>query len=229
MTTLRPYDPTDWGDIKIPKFRDPERCFKFLKKHGFNRLPAHVEPVFLKDLGLAIDYARKADTRLPIEFENALMEDPKLAYRYIVQVIGAPFPEFESAFSKNPSILVEYAKDILRGPFPEHLENCLAGDAFSCFEYSWQILDGRLPETLHNFMFCANMDSGLGRKYRGYKSKLHQAEEYNPDYSSPQEYFEFIKWQRKNLHRQIKHYQKIYGVDDSKSVGEFLYELEHGR
>lgn len=229
------YDPNNWVDefdkpIHVPKFRDADRAYKFLKKHGFYRLPEHIEKVFLKNLELAVDYARRVPTRLPKDFELALMDNPKLSFRYITEVIRKPFPEFEPVLQKSPPLLVEYAKTILNGPLPEHLENSLAGDPYSCFEYAWQILDGRLPETLHNYMFCANMDTALGKRYRGgYKSKLNEAEEYNPDYSCPKEYFEFIKWQRKNLHRLILHYQKIYNVDGSKSVSEFLYELEHGR
>jgi hypothetical protein len=233
--TIVAYDPANWvGDdgerIKIPKFRDAQRAHKFCKKHGFNRLPDHVELVFLKDLVLAIDYARRVPTRLPEVFEVEIKKNPKLSWDYLKVVIRAPLPEFEESLSQNPAILVEYSREMLCSALPEHLENSLAGDPYSCFEYAWQILDGRLPEVLHNSMFCANMDSNYGRRYRGgYKRKLHDAEEYNPDYSSPQEYFEFIKWQRKNLHRQISHYQKIYGIDSTKSVGEFLYELEHGR
>lgn len=237
-TAIKEYNEKDWftedddGNpvkIHIPKFRDAERAWKFLKKHRFNRLPEHIELVFLKNLDLAIDYARRVGTRLPVIFETALMENPKLSFEYISNVIRAPLAEFEPTLSKEPSLLVRYSREILEAPLPEHLENCLAGDPYSCFEYAWQILDGRLPETLHNYMFCANMDNSYGRRYRGYNTKLEQADEYSPDYVTPQSYFEFIKWQRKNLHRQISHYQKIYGIDSSRSVGEFLHELEHGR
>lgn len=226
-----PYNPENWTGLVVPKFRDAKRAWKFLKKYGFHRLPEKTELVFLKDLTLAIDYARRVGTRLPPVFERAFMANPQMAWEYISQVIHAPLPEFEASLSNNPALLVQYSRDILQGPLPEHLENCLAGDPYACFEYSWQILDGRLPETLHNFMFCANMDtSSYGRRYRGtYHCKLNDADGYNPDSITPATYFEFIKWQRKNLHRQISHYQKIYGVDSSKSVGEFLYELEHGR
>lgn len=228
--SIVPYDATDWLGVHIPKFRDAERAWKFLKKHGFKRLPERSELAFLKDLKLAIDYSRRIHSRLPVIFETEIKKDPDLTFEYI-GVLGAPVEEFEESLSKKPSLLVRYSREILSGPLPEHLENCLAGDPYSCFEYAWQILDGRLPETLHNFMFCANMDTNnFGRRYRGgYQRKLNDAEEYNPDYVSPQVYFEFIKWQRKNLHRQIQHYQKIYGVDNEKSVGEFLYELENGR
>lgn len=223
------YDPVDWQDIHIPKFRDADRCWKFLKKHGFRRLPIHAERVFLKNLELAIDYARRIHSRLPIEFENEIRKNVDLTWKYISNVIMAPMKEFEDTLKEKPSILVRYSKDILEGRLPEHLEESLIGDPYACFEYAWQILDGRLPEHLHNYMFGANMDTRFGKRYRGCNSKLNEACEYNPDYACPSEYFEFIKWQRKNLHRLIIHYQNIYGVDSSKSVGEFLYELEHGR
>jgi hypothetical protein len=234
MNTIVAYDPMDWvrdGEtVHIPKFRDADRAYKFLKKHGFYRLPERSELVFLKDLKLAIEYARRVPTRLPEVFETEIKKDPKLTWDYISQVLNCRSEDFEESLSKSPPLLVQYSKEILHGALPENLENCLVGDPYSCFEYSWQILDGRLPETLHNYMFCANMETESGRRYRGtYKCKLNDAEEYNPDYSSPKEYFEFIKWQRKNLHRLITHYQKIYGVDNNQTVAEFLYELEHGR
>lgn len=224
------YNSLDWAHVKVPKFRDASRAWKFMKKHGFRRLPERSELVFLKNLKLAIDYAERLRSRLPVVFEAEIKKDTGLSWEYISRVIQAPLEEFEESLSKDAAILVKYSKEILNGPLPEHLENCLAGNPYSCFEYAWQILDGRLPETLHNYMFCAIMDTNYGRRYRGgYQSKLNDAEEYNPNYISPQTYFEFIKWQRKNLHRQIQHYQKIYGIDSSKSVAEFLYELENGR
>ena len=229
-TPIVEYDPLDWQTIKVPKFRDAGRAWKFMKKHGFRRLPANVELVFLKDLKVGIDYAQRIRSRLPAVFENEIKKDSQLSWEYVSRVIQAPIEDFEESLSKRPALLVQYAKEIVEGPLPEHLEVCLAGDPHSCFEYAWQILDGRLPETLHNFMFCANMDKDTySRRYRGYKTKLKEAEEYAPDYSTPETYFEFIKWQRKNLHRQISHYQKIYGIDSEKSVGEFLHELEYGR
>lgn len=228
-TTIVPYNALDWSGVHVPKFRGADRAWKFLKKHGFRRLPARSELAFLDDLNKAIDYANRIRSRLPEIFEVEIKKDPAVTWKYISEVILERCEEFEETLSKSPAHLVLYAKDILRGHLPEHLEVCLAGDPHSCFEYSWQILDGRLPEILHNFMFCANMDSSVGRKYRGYKSKLSGYEEFAPDYSSPQIYFEFIKYQRKNLHRQIVHYQKIYGIDKTKSVAEFLHELEYGR
>jgi len=229
-TEILPYREEDWAGVSVPKFRDASRAWKFLKKHGFYRLPEKTELVFLKDLSLAIDYAVRVGTRLPVVFETELKKHPQLSYDYISRVIQAPLEEFEETISKVPSLLVKYSHEILEAPLPEHLENCLAGDPYNCFEYAWQVLDGRLPETLHNYMFCANMDNNFGRRYRGgYHTKLKGAEEYSPDYVSPETYFEFIKWQRKNLHRQIQHYQKIYGVESKQTVGEFLHELEHGR
>lgn len=228
-TQIVPYDARGWEGVHVPKFRDAERCWKFMRKHGFRRLPERTEDVFLKNIRMAVDYAERIHSRLPIKFEVLIMNDPELSLDYLFKVIHAPLEEFEPALSKSASVLVRYAKTVLEGPLPEHLEHHLIGDPHSCFEYAWQILDGRLPEALHNFMFGANMDSRIAAKYRGYVSKLNDAEEYNPSNSSPSEYFEFIKWQRKNLHRLIIHYGKAYGVDSSKSVGEFLYELEHGR
>jgi hypothetical protein len=145
-------------------------------------------------------------------------------------VLRAPCEYFEESISSDPKLLVSYAVEVVQGPLPVHLENRLLGDPFACFEYAWSVLDGRLPENLHNFMFCANMDKeNYGRRYRGVRTKVDGQEEYNPDLVSPDTYFEFIKWQRKNLHRQIAHYQKIYEIDSSQSVAEFLHELEHGR
>jgi len=229
-----PYDPRDWVDVEganihVPKFRDPERCWAFLKRRGFNRLPARTEQVFLKNLKLAIDYAQRIGSRLPMEFENLIRADESHAWEYVSRVIKAPMPEMEATLARDGMMLVRYSKDILESRLPEHLEESLAGNPYACFEYAWQILDGRLPEKLHNYMFCAVMDDSLGRRYRGYCSKLHGADEYSPDYITPKEYFEFIKWQRKNLNRQIRHYSDVYGIDPTRSVGEFLSELEHGR
>jgi len=224
-----PYNPLGWTGIHVPKFRDADRCWKFLKKHGFRRLPERTEDVFLKDVSLAIDYAQRIHSRLPPKFEREIMLSPSYSLTYLQNVINAPLEIFEESLSKDADILVQYAKTILCGPLPEHLENCLIGHPHACFEYAWQILDGRLPESLHNFMFGANMDSRIENKYRGYVRKLNDADEYSPSHSSPNEYFEFIKWQRKNLHRLIIHYGKAYGVDSSKTVAEFLYELDNGR
>lgn len=215
--------------IDIPKFRCPDRAWKWLKKHGFGRLPADRELVFLKSLSMAIDYAVRIDSRLPKIFEDKIKENIELAYRYVQDVIEAPFVEYEGVFNKSPKILVKYAKNVLKSRLPAHLEICLMGDPYSCFEYAWGVLDGRLPEDLHNYMFGANMDSSFGRRYRGkHNSKLHDADEYNPDHQSPSTYFEFIKWQRKNLCRLVKHYAEVYSVDSAKPVSEFLYELENG-
>jgi len=224
-----PYDPIEWGELHVPKFRDPERCWKFMKRHGFRRLPARTENVFLKNVKLAIDYAQRIQSRLPIEFENLIRSEAGLAWEYISKVIKAPMPEMEASLSQDSMLLVRYSKEILESRLPEHLEETLVGNSYACFEYAWQILDGRLPEKLHNYMFCAVMDDTIGRRYRGYCSKLNEADEYSPDYITPKEYFEFIKWQRKNLNRQIRHYSEVYGIDPTRSVGDLLHELEHGR
>lgn len=229
MRPIREYDPDRWV-VKVPKFRNVKRCKLFLKKHGHRRLPPYAENVFLKDLQAGIDYACRINSRLPEHFEREIKKDSQLSFNYVLNVIQEPFPEFEDSISQIPTNLVVYAKEVVKGRLSEKLESCLIGDPYSCFEYSWQILDGRLPETLHNFMFCANLDTNISPRYRGcYQRKLDEADEYNPDYSSPKEYFEFIKWQRKNLHRLIEHYRKIYGFDSSRSVGDFLYELENGK
>jgi hypothetical protein len=225
-----PYDPLDWEGIKVPKFRDTERCWKFMRKHGFHRLPPATERVFLRDIKKSIEYARRINSRLPDEFEQEIKKSPENSWEYVKHVIKVPIESFEPSLAKSPMILVNYSKEIVRGRLSEHLEDSLVGDPFACFEYAWQILDGRLPEKLHNYMFCASMQNDLGRRYRGYSTKLNEADEYSPDYVvGAQTYFDFIKWQRKNLHRQIRHYSEIYNVDPSRSVSDFLYELENGR
>lgn len=229
MPEVVAYDPLNWSGIKVPKFRDPERCWKFMKKYGFSRLPEQIERVFLKDLSLAIQYAQRIHSRLPKEFEDQIKKSPELTWDYICKVIKVPCEEFENSIAERPMVLVEYSRNIVQGRLAEHLENRLVGDPYACFEYAWQVLDGRLPENLHNFMFGAVMDSNFSRKYRGYKSKLHDGDEFSPDYVTPSTYFEFIKFQRKNLCRQIKHYSECYGIDDTRSVSDLLHELEHGR
>jgi hypothetical protein len=227
---ILPYDATDWQGISIPKFRCPERAWKFLKKHGFRRLPADRETVFLKSASMAVDYARKIGSRLPVIFEREIIRQPSLALQYFQSVVEERVPEYEHIFKTEPKLLVEYAYSIIKGRLPEEMELWLMGDPYSCFEYSWQILDGRLPEVLHNFMFGATLDKNFeGKRYRGCRSKLDGYEEYNPSYSNPQEYFEYIKWQRKNLHRLVVHYASMYGVDTSKTINEFLEELKNGR
>lgn len=223
-------DVCDWGK-KVPKFRDAARAWKFLKKEGFRRLPVDIELVFLKDINLCVDYAIRIDSRLPKVFEDKIMSDIDVGFRYLRDVIGGPIKEYEDNFKNHPKILVKYAKEVLKSRLPEHLELCLVGDPYSCFEYSWGVLDGVLPEILHNYMFGAVMDSKFIKKYRSsiWQSKISDAEEYNPDYASPQEYFEFIKWQRKNLYRLVIHYANMHNVDTTRSVNEFLYELENGR
>lgn len=223
------YDPTDWGDIQIPKFRCVERAWRFLKKHGFRRLPADKERVFLKSPKYCVDYAVRIRSRLPVEYERVIITNPTLALDYFQKVVNERVPEYEYVFRNQPALLVEYSKTIIKGRLPEEMELWLMGDPHSCFEYAWQILDGRLPEVLHNYMFGANLETTHGRKYRGYNNKLEGYEEYCPDYSSPKEYFEFIKWQRTNLCRMILHYANMYGVDTTKTISEFLHELKNGR
>lgn len=224
------YDPLDWQGIEIPKFRCVDRAWKFLKKHGFRRLPADRERVFLKSPSRAVDYAMKIGSRLPKDFELVIIKDAQLALNYIQRVVEARVPEYEYIFKNHPKLLVDYAKNIFKGRLPEEMELWLMGDPYSCFEYAWQILDGRLPEALHNYMFGATMEGdGTGRRYRGCASKLNDYEEYNPSYSSAKEYFEYIKWQRKNLHRLVLHYASMYGVDTNKTLDEFLMELKNGR
>lgn len=224
-----PYDPADWEGIHVPKFRCVERAWKFLKKHGFRRLPADRERVFLKNASKCVDYARRIRSRLPVEYERVIINDPKIALNYIIHIVQERVPEYEHIFSKSPGLLVEYSKTVVKGRLPEEMELWLIGDPHSCFEYAWQILDGRLPEVLHNYMFGANLEDKHSNKYRGYNTKLSGYEEYSPDYSSPKEYFEFIKWQRTNLCRMVLHYSEMYGVDTSKTIEEFLYELKNGR
>jgi hypothetical protein len=220
------HKPSDFP-VRVPNFRDADRAWKFLKKYGFYRLPSKPERSFLKNLDLAIDYARRVGTRLPEEFEVNIKKNPQLSFDYMNKVISSN-DEFAEVISSNPVLLVRYSKEILKGRLPEHLEDRLMGDPHSCFEYSWQILDGRLPERLHNYMLASSVGD-CDKKYRGYKTKLLENEEFSPDYSGTNSYFEFIKWQRKNLHRLINHYGNMYGFDSNVSLGEFLYELEHGR
>lgn len=223
------YNPADWQGIHIPKFRCAERAWKFLKKHGFCRLPPNRECVFLKYPSMAVDYARKIRSRLSSEYEREIIKDPQLALNYFKTVVEARVPEYEFIFKSNPRLLVEYAYTLVKGRLPEDMELWLMGDPHSCFEYAWQILDGRLPEVLHNYMFGATLDKNLSNRYRGCPSKLNDYEEYSPSYSSPQEYFEYIKWQRRNLHRLVLHYASMYGVDTGKTLDEFLLELKNGR
>lgn len=228
------YDPNNWvcdgGPREIPKFRCPIRAWKWMKRYGFGRLPADREVVFLKNLEMAVDYAVRINSRLPKVFEDKISENPQLLFRYMRDAANGPIVEYENSFKSSPKILVKYSKEVLKSRLPEHLEICLMGDPYSCFEYAWGVLDGRLPETLHNYMFGANMDSQFGKRWRGsHNSKMDDADEYNPDYTSPSEYFEFIKWQRKNLHRLVRHYSEVYNVDVNKPISEFLYELENGR
>jgi len=226
-----PYNAADWDGVSIPKFRCVERAWKFLRRRGFRRLPASVEAVFLRNPTKAVEYAKRVYSRLPQAYEDVIMNHgPELAYTYVRDVIQAPCPEYVKYFQSSKPLLVKYAFELLKGPLPEHLELLLIGDPHSCFEYAWSILDGRLPEVLHNYMFGAMMDGKFeGSHYRGCNYKLDGYHEYNPDYSNPKEYFEFIKWQRKNLHRLMLHYSKMYNVDTDKSVRELLHELEHGR
>ena len=223
------YDPNDWEGIKVPNFRDADRAWKFLKKHGFRRLPSKSERVFLKNTEICVSYARRVGSRLPVEFENEIKKNINHTFEYILHVLGGPCEDFEEVLSSRPMYLVRYAKEVVKGRLSSSLEEKLIGDPYACFEYSYQILNGRLPENLHNYMFAAVMDSSFTKRYRGYASKLVEEEEYSPDYISPSEYFEFIKYQRKSLHKLITHYGDMYGMNSNSTLGEFLYELEHGR
>lgn len=230
MKTIKPYDPIDWTGVHVPRFRDEARCWRFLRKNGFHRLPEKTELVFLNNLKIAIDYAQRIDSRLPVVFETEIKKSAELSWRYVERVICEPFPEFEESLAQEPMYLVKYSKHIVKGRLPVHLEEKMVGHPYACFEYAWQILNGRLPENLHNYMFGAVMDDRIGRKGRyGSSDRLPMREVFDAEYCSPKDYFEFIKWQRKDLARQIKHYSEMYSVDETRSVSDLLFELEHGR
>lgn len=225
------YCATDWEGLTIPNFRCPVRASKFLKKHGFRRLPADRERVFLKDLHFAYDYARKVRSRLIIDLEVAILsgKDLNLAFNYIKDIIEEPVPGWVHIFKQSPEYLVRYAREILRGPLPAEYEECLIGDFASCFEYAWQVYDGRLPDNLHNYMLVHSMSNSPQTKYRGHKTKLPSFVDFDPARIDSKTYVNFIEWQRKNLHRLVVHYAKMYEVDVSKPINELLWELEHGR
>jgi len=228
MKEIKPYDPAAWT-VRVPNFRDERRCWKFMRKYGFRRLPPKVELVFLKNITLAVKYAVRIDSRLPAVFEKEIKNNPKDAFEYIEKVITEPFPEFEESLAKDPILLVQYSKSILQSRLPVHLEEKLIGDPYVCFEYAWQILDGRLPESLHNYMYGAVLDDRFVSQFRSGSASQMNETVFDADYRGPKEYFEFIKWQRKNLARQIKHYSEMYSVEDSRSVSDLLFELENGR
>lgn len=230
MTTeIKPFDPSRWSK-PVPSFRSPERCWNYMKRNGFGRLPPKTELVFLKDLDLAIKYARQIESRLPPIFEQAIKNDgPDRTWQYVSKVFDRPMPEFEETLSKSPAYLVKYAQQVVKGRLSEDLEANLAGDPYACFEYAYTILDGQLPERLHNFMFCATLSEDYGRRYWGHKYKLNAQPNYEADFVSPSSYFDWLKWQRKNLHKQIEHYSNVYKVDPSRSVGDLLKELESGK
>lgn len=229
MKEIKPYDPAAWT-VRVPNFRDEKRCWQFMRKNGFCRLPPKVELVFLNDIGLAVKYAFQIESRLPAVFEKEIKNHTKTAWEYISKVIKEPFPEFEEILAKDPMYLVKYSKHILKSRLPVHLEEKFIGDPYACFEYAWQILDGRLPESLHNYMYGAVLDDRFVSFSRDVRDGDPMNDSiYDAEYRGPKEYFEFIKWQRKNLARQIKHYSEMYSVEDSRSVSDLLFELENGK
>lgn len=228
MKEIKPYDPAAWT-VPVPNFRNEKRCWQFMRKNGFRRLPPKVELVFLKNIGLAIRYATRIQSRLPAVFEKEIKNHPQTAWEYISKVIEEPFPEFEESLAREPMFLIKYSKHILKSRLPVHLEERFIGDPYACFEYAWQILDGRLPESLHNYMYGAVLDDRFVSVVRYGSDGDCMNSIYDAESRGPKDYFEFIKWQRKNLARQIKHYSEMYSVEDSRSVSDLLFELENGK
>lgn len=225
------YCASDWGKLEIPSFRCPDRAYKFLKKHGFHRLPADRERVFLKNLSLGYDYARKVRSRLIIDLEIEIFrgKDLNLAFNYIKDIIEEPVPGWLHIFKQSPEHLVKYAREILHDRLPPEYEECLINDFSSCFEYAWQVYDGRLPTNLHNYMLIHSMSGSSQTKYRGHKTKLPAFVDFDPVRIDSKTYINFIEWQRKNLHRLVVHYANMYDVDVNKPINDLLWELEHGR
>ena len=137
---------------------------------------------------------------------------------------------YQDRFREKPQRLYEYAR-YLGTRLPEDWENDLAGDPYVCSKYAYQFLNGRLPENLHNFMLLANMgDYSERRVYYSERARVIDVKEnFEFNYCGAKSYFDFIKFQREDLAHKIRHYLDCYGMDSSKTIHDFLHELDFGR
>lgn len=225
-TNIKAYDPGRW-DVPVPKFRTTARAKTWMKKHGWGRLPPQIEEVFLKNAEDCKLYATAIGSRLPKKYEDFIMNhSAELAIDYMESVVKGPLPEYEHIIKNKPADLVEYARRILGSRLPSHLEDCLIGDPSSVFRYSYEILDGRLPELLHNYMLSASLDANFEGEYFGWTERLPEFEEFNAERMGPKQYFDFLKYQNRKLHRVLSHHVSFNEENSSISLSDFLKKLK---
>jgi len=247
---VKHFDASAFSD-SVPKFRSFARMWQWYRRKSRSskkrenwgkRLPEQAEQFLLEKANAEIicTYSSICQTRLPIEFEDIIFNETNIenyGIRYLKSINQwstnedrVVIPAYENNFRSKPNLLLKYAR-YLGTRLPADWELDLSGDPYACFEYAYCFLNGRLPESLHNFMYAAQI-GGYEERYIGYEKRrrvVEVPESFTFARSGPQTYFNFIKFQRKFLADHMRHYLQSYEMDENRTIAEFLHELDFGR
>jgi len=98
-------------------------------------------------------YTFSTQSEIPFDMEKMILKNAKLAFKYCI-LKNKRIPENEEEVFKKFELSdsIEYTLHFFKGRLPLNLENTLIGDVHKCQAYASEIVCGKLPEKLHNFM-----------------------------------------------------------------------------
>lgn len=110
-------------------------------------------------------HAKRVKKRFVPEIENVVFKNsPKLLYLYAISFIKENFPpELEKIVVKNPYYAFKYAKNYLDKRLSEDQEKIFFKDKSgeSLAFYGLEVVKGKLPEELHNFLLLKSMEKNI--------------------------------------------------------------------
>lgn len=204
--------------MKIPKFRNTARLIRWMKKMGWSeRLPPDREEVFFKTKkeephyvaanlanycwivgkvderleGLlkshptpVIEYARMCHHRgfgeISEDLKNSIKTYSSALY-YLAELYGKRLPvELEDCFD-DPRWAFQYSKEILRGRLPSHLESVFFKDTAYASRYAFEVIRGFAPVKLPDDLHSFMIMKSFENPDDDYIKEYMQASESDPN------------------------------------------------
>jgi hypothetical protein len=106
---------------------------------------------------IAYNYVSCENPKIRDAAIQIILKYPEYALKYTKNFIGKKYKKAEQSISKDVECSVDYAK-LIKNRFPKG-EKTIIGDTEFSYHYAKDIMNGRLPENMHNAMIAKAIEN----------------------------------------------------------------------
>ena len=123
---------------------------------------------------IAYNYVNCENPKIRDAALQIILQYPEYALKYTINFIGKKYKKAEYSISKDVECSVDYAK-LIKSRFPRG-EKTIIGDTEYSYKYAFHIMNGKLPENMHNAMIAKGIENSKDVWVRKYFELVNRAD-----------------------------------------------------